>query len=480
MIDLRGVRGLSDRKIGEKCGLFGIYGRKGLQAARLTYFGLYTLQHRGQESSGISASDGKNIRTHKALGLVTQVYSEENFKELKGHIAIGHNRYATSGGVHDSHSQPVTSRRGNDDMLVLAHNGNLPMHDNLSKFLHEKGFYTGGLNDSELMHYVIRYFFVKTGSLEEAVKEAFPMFVGAFCLLVMSKDKIIAVRDAYGIRPLSLGKLGGGYVVSSETCAIDTVDGRHLRDIRPGEMIVISSKGLKSYQLAKPTPKLDIFEFVYFARPDSFLLGKRVYDARRNMGIQLAKENPIKAGVVIPVPDSSIPAAIGYAYTLGIPLEFGLTKNRYIGRTFIMPDQHLRSMGVEMKLNPIKEVIRGRKVVVIDDSIVRGTTSKKLVAMLRRNGAKEVHIISSSPPVRYPDYYGIDTPSQKELIGAHKSISEIKKFIGANSLYFLSYKGLLKAIGIAEEELCTACFTGEYPIDIGRRKRNITYNYKAL
>ncbi|EKD85758.1 MAG: hypothetical protein ACD_37C00630G0002 [uncultured bacterium] len=464
-------------KIYEKCALFGVYGRKGLQAARLTYFGLYTLQHRGQESSGISATNGRQIRTHKASGLVTQVYNEENFRELKGHMAIGHNRYSTSGGIHDSHAQPVTSRRANHDMLVLAHNGNLPIDENLSKFLKEKGFYTDGLNDSELMHQVIRYFLVKTGSLEEAIKTSFPMFKGAFCLLVMTKDKIVAVRDSYGIRPLSIGRLGGGYVFSSETCAIDTVDGIYLRDIKPGEMVVVDSSGLKSYQLAKSTPKLDIFEFVYFARPDSRLLGKSVYEVRRNMGVQLAKENPIKADVVIPIPDSSIPAAIGYASTLKIPLEFGITKNRYIGRTFIMPDQHLRERGVEMKHNPIKEIIKGKNVVIIDDSIVRGTTAKKLVLMLKKNGAKKVHIVSSSPPVKFPDFYGIDTPSQKNLIGANMSIPKIKKFIGADSLYYLSYKGLLSAIGIPEENLCTACFTGEYPIDIGKKKKLIKYNY---
>lgn len=465
-------------RLHEKCALFGVYGRKGLQAARLTYFGLYTLQHRGQESSGISASNGKQIRTHKGLGLVSHVYNEENFKDLKGHIAIGHNRYSTSGGSHDSHSQPVTSHRGSNDMLVLAHNGNLPEHDNLTKFLREKGFYTDHLNDSELMHQVIRYFLVKTGSLEEAVKQSFPMFKGAFCLLVMTKDKIVAVRDSYGIRPFALGKLGGGYVFSSETCAFDTVDGIFIRDIKPGEMIVVSPKGLKSYQLATPTPKLDIFEFVYFARPDSMLLGKRVYDTRRRMGVELAHENPILADVVIPVPDSAIPAAIGYASALKIPLEFGLTKNRYIGRTFIMPDQHLRERGVEMKLNPIKEVIKGKRVIIIDDSIVRGTMSRKLVSMLRKKGAKEVHFLVSSPPIRFPDFYGMDTRSQKELIGASLSIPRIKKFIGVDSLYYLSYKGLLSAIGVPEENLCTACFTGDYPIDIGRNKRYIKYPKK--
>ncbi len=474
MIDLRKIEGVTDRPIGEKCALFGVYG-KGLQAARLTFFGLYALQHRGQESSGISASNGKQIRTHKALGLVTQVYNEENFKNLKGNMAIGHNRYSTSGGSHDFHSQPVSVR---NDTLVLAHNGNLPVSDNLSKFLREQGFHTNGLNDSELMHQVIRYFLIKTGSLEEAIKKAFPMFKGAFCLLVMTKDKIAAIRDSYGIRPFSIGKLGGGYVFSSETCAIDTVDGIYLRDIKPGEMVVAGPSGLKSYQLAKPKPNLDIFEFVYFARPDSLLMGKSVYEVRKKLGKELAKEYPIKADIIIPVPDSAVPAAIGYAYSLGIPIEFALTKNRYIGRTFIMPDQHLRDRGAEMKFNPIEEIIKGKKVIIIDDSIVRGTVSKKLVSMLREKGAKEVHFLVSSPPIRFPDFYGIDTRSQKELIGANMSIPSIEKFIGVDSLYYLSYKGLLSAIGIPQDQLCTACFTGDYPIDIGRKRKNIRYSRK--
>lgn len=458
--------------LGEKCAVFGIYG-KGLDAARLSYFGLYALQHRGQESSGISASNGKRIQTHKGLGLVTQVYNEASFKRLKGHIAIGHNRYSTSGGAHEGHIQPVTDRT---DILTFAHNGNLPITNNLSAFLHTKGFYTRGHNDSELIHRVIRYYLVKTGSIEEAVTKSFPLFKGAFCLLIMTKNKLVALRDSFGIRPLSIGRLGGGFVFSSETCAIDTIDGKYVRDVNPGEMIVVDTSGMHSYQLAKPTPQLDIFELVYFARPDSILLGKRVYDVRRSMGVQLAKEVPIKADVVIPVPDSSIPAAIGYASTLKIPFELGLVKNRYIGRTFIMPDQHLRDRGVQMKLNPIEEIIKNKKVVVIDDSVVRGTTSKKIVSMLRNVGAKEVHVLSSSPPVRFPDFYGIDTPSQKELIAAHLPIKKIEKYINANSLHYLSYKGLIKAIDVPEEILCTSCFTGKYPIDIGRHKKRIAYN----
>jgi amidophosphoribosyltransferase len=456
-------------RLHHKCGIFGIYG-KNLDVGKLTYFGLFALQHRGQESSGISVSNSKRITTHKGIGLVAQIYTEQDFKKLKGFIAIGHNRYSTSGSIHDAHIQPVSSKH---DIVALAHNGNLPVTKTLENFLSSKGFFTKGLNDSELMHQVIRYYLVKGVSLEEAVRKSFPLFTGSFCLLVMTKNKLVAVRDSCGIRPFSLGKLNGGYVFSSETCAIDTINADFIRDVNPGEMIVVGPKGIKSYQLAKPTPKLDIFEFVYFCRPDSVILGKRVHEIRKNLGIELGKECKIKADVVIPVPDSSIPAAIGYSSISGIPFDFGLVKNRYIGRTFILPEQRLRDRGVQMKLNPISDIIKGKRVIVIDDSIVRGTTLKKLVAMLRDAGAYEVHILISCPPVKFPDFYGIDTPSQKELIASHKTVLQIEKHIGADSLYFLSYKGLIKAVGLPESIFCTSCFTGNYPISIGKHANKI-------
>jgi len=455
--------------IHEKCGVFGVYG-KGIDAARVTYFGLYALQHRGQESSGISASDGKTIRTHKAMGLVTQVYSEGDLEKLVGSMAIGHNRYATSGGSFHEHTQPITNK---DNLVALGHNGNLPQADELIAFLKKENVKTEGLSDSSLMQASVSALLKKGKSLEEALTELFPLFTGAFCLLALTADKIAAVRDSFGIRPFSLGKLNGGYVFASETCALDTVGATYVRDIEPGEMVVIEKNGLKSYQLATPKPKLDIFEFVYFTRPDSYLYGKRVYEVRKNLGKALAKEYPLKADVVIPVPESSIPAAIGYAQATGIPFDFGLVKNRYIWRTFIMPDQELRDRGVHMKLNPIGEVIKGKRVVLVDDSIVRGTTARRLVKMVRDAGAKEVHLLSSSPPVKYPDFYGIATPYQKDLIGAQMSIKEIQKFITADSLYYLSYKGLIAATGIPEEKFCTSCFTGEYPIDIGENAKHI-------
>lgn len=461
-----------DDRLGEKCGIFGVYGH-GLDAARLTYFGLFALQHRGQESSGISASNTKRIATHKGVGLVAQVYTEDDFHKLTGHMAIGQNRYSTSMGTGDAHVQPVGSA---NDIVVLVHNGNLSVTEPLERFLSEKGIMTQGLNDTELMHQVIRYYLVKGATLETAIKKSFPLFIGAFCLLVMTRNKIVAVRDGYGIRPFSYGKLNGGYVFSSETCAIDTVNGEFIRDIKPGEMLVVGPKGPKSYQLTPSTPKLDIFEFVYFSRPDSTLLGESVYEVRRRMGQELAREVPLEADMVIPVPDSSIPAAIGYSHISGVPLEFGLAKSRYIGRTFIAPDQRLRNRGVQMKLNPIRHLLKGKKVIVIDDSIVRGTTSKKIVSMIRSAGAKKVYVLSSSPPVKYPDFYGIDTPKQKELIASRKTIPQIKRFIGADKVAYLSYKGLLRAIGLPENIFCTSCFTGDYPIDIGKNARKIKTN----
>lgn len=455
----------------EKCAVFGVFGHE--TAARLTYFGLYAQQHRGQESSGIAASNGEKIRSHKNIGLVAQVYQESDFDKLGGSLAIGHNRYSTSGGTAIEHIQPVA---GPNDIVATAHNGNLPDTKKLEKFLTSKGIGTEGYNDSGLMHQAIKYYLVKGYALERALEKTFPLFTGAFCLLVMTKNKIAAVRDRYGIRPLSIGKFNGGYIFSSETCALDTVNAKHVRDVRPGEMVVLSKKGMESIKLARPKQKLDIFEFVYFSRPDSILLGKRVYDVRKNLGRQLARECKIKADVVIPVPDSAIPAALGFSQESKIPFEYGLVKNRYIGRTFIMPDQKLRDRGVQMKLNPIGEIIKGKRIIVIDDSIVRGTTAKKLVKMIRDAGAKEVHLLSSCPPVRFPDFYGIDTPQQKDLIAANMTIPQIETYVGADTLRYLSYKGLIKATGLSEDLFCTSCFTGDYPIDIGEHAKFINFS----
>lgn len=456
---------------GEKCAVFGIYGSNSLETSRLTAKGLFSLQHRGQESSGITTSDGENIYSHRKTGLVSQVYDEESLNSLVGHIASGHNRYATySRKDVQGHPQPVI-----DDAksFTLSHNGNLPDTGKIESFLDEHGIKTESLNDTEMMHAAILYYVEKGASLDDAIMDAVPLFTGAFSLLAMDRRKIVAIRDRNGIRPFSIGSLDGGYVFSSETCALDTVGARFIRDVAPGEMVVANENGLLSVEFGQGEQKLDIFEFVYFSRPDSVLMGERVYSARKNFGKILAEEYPIKGDIVIPVPDSGVPAAIGYSQASGIPFEEGLIKNRYIGRTFITPGQDKRSEDVALKLNPLPDVLRGKRVIVVDDSIVRGTTSKRLVKRIRDAGAREVHLVITSPPVKFPDFYGIDTPNQSKLIGANRSVDEIRRFISADSLSFLSLEGMIKATGLPREVFSTSCFTGEYPIDIGKRKKEI-------
>lgn len=464
-------------RIQEKCGIFGVYG-KGFEAARLVHPGLWALQHRGQESSGIASSDGKKIYLHKGMGLVAHVFSEENLRILKGHLAIGHNRYSTSGDSVISHAQPILEKITDNKFIALVHNGNLPSTKKLDEFLKDEKISTKGLNDSEMITKAIAVYMRDGLSLEGAIKKAYPLFTGVFCLLVMEEGRLVAVRDSFGIRPLSLGQLNSGYIFASETCALDIIGAKFLREIRPGEMVVVDSKGLKSIQITKGTQNLDVFEYVYFARPDSYILGKSVDAVRQNLGKELARENKIKADVVIPVPDSAIPAAIGFSKESRIPFEMGLIKNRYIHRTFISPEEHTRDRIVQLKLNPISHVIKGKRIIMIDDSIVRGTTSKQIVKMIRDAGAKEIHLLISSPPYRFPDFYGIDTPNQKQLIASSKNIEQIAKDLGVDSLHYLSYQGLIKAIGLPEDLLCTSCFTGNYPVDIGERKKEITYDVK--
>ncbi|MDD5416115.1 MAG: amidophosphoribosyltransferase [Candidatus Daviesbacteria bacterium] len=461
--------------IREKCGIFGVYGQ-GFEAARLVHPGLWALQHRGQESSGIASSDGKKIYLHKGMGLVAHVFAEEDLKRLKGHLAIGHNRYSTSGDSIESHAQPIIEKVSANNSIALVHNGNLPSTKKLEEFLKTKKVTTDGLNDSEMIAKAIAVLMREGFKMEDAIKKAYPLFTGVFCLLIMDEEKLIALRDSFGIRPLSLGKLNGGYIIASETCALDIVGAEFVREVKPGEMIVIDDKGLKSVQIEKGTQKLDVFEYVYFARPDSIILGKSVDQVRQNLGRELAKENNIKADIVIPVPDSAIPAAIGFSKQSGIPFEMGLIKNRYIHRTFISPEKHTRGHIVQLKLNPVRYVLNGKKVIVVDDSIVRGTTSKEIIKMIRSAGAKEVHLLVSSPPVKFPDFYGIDTPDQKELIAAVKNIKQIEKELGVDSMHYLSYQGLIKAIGLSEDLLCTALFNGNYPVDIGERRKEIDYD----
>ena len=459
----------------EKCAVFGIYGtKKDLEASRFVHTGLWALQHRGQESSGIASVKNGRIHVHKGMGLVAHVYNEKILKSLPGNIAIGHNRYSTFGSSNLSHAQPTTSQ---DRSLAFVHNGNLPSVDKLKKFLVAKGISTRFSNDSELMYKAVAYYFVKGHSLADSVTKAFPLFDGVFSCLFMSKNTIVALRDRFGIRPLSFGKINGiGYVISSETCAIDTISGQFICDIKPGQMLVINKNGPHFHQLAKGQETIDAFEFVYFARPDSNLAGRSVNQVRQNLGRQLAKEYPnIKADLVIPVPDSGIPAAIGFSRQSGIPFDIGLIKNRYIHRTFIRPAQSLRQKDVKLKLNPLSSVLKGKRVILVDDSIVRGTTSQQIVDLIHLAGAKQVHFMVSSPPVKYPDFYGINISTQVELIASKHSIPAIKKFIKADSLSYLSLKGMVKAIGIPQKNLCTSCFTGDYPIDIGLNKLNIKY-----
>ncbi|MFA5934528.1 MAG: amidophosphoribosyltransferase [Candidatus Paceibacterota bacterium] len=453
-------------KIGEKCGVFGIYG-KDLDVSRLTFFGLYALQHRGQESSGISSTDGNQIFCHKNNGLVSQVFNEDIIKSLKGHIAIGHNRYSTSSGTGREHAQPIEV---SDNSITLVHNGNIPSVIKLVELLKNKGVILTNVSDSKIITELL-YTLIKEGKeIEKAVEEIFPLLIGSFSILIMNKDKIIAIRDSFGIRPLSIAKLNGGYVFASETCAFHPIGATYIRDVEPGEMVIVDENGLRIKQIMKGTQKLDIFEFVYFSRPDSNLLGESVYEVRKRFGIRLAKEYKIDADVIIPVPETAIPVAIGYSNASGIPFEMGLIKSRYIHRTFIEPEQHIREQGVKLKLAPLKEEIENKRIIIVDDSIVRGTTSKQLVKMLFESGAKEVHFLVSSPPVKFPDFYGIDLPIQRHLLADGKTIEEMRDYLGCTSLNFLSFDGMIEATNISKDKFCTSCFSGEYPIDICEKR----------
>lgn len=457
--------------IGEKCAVFGVYGR-GLDAARLTFFGLYALQHRGQESSGIATSDGKTLYAHKKMGLVAQAFAEKDIQKLPGHLAVGHNRYSTSKSSSIKHAQPAQVE---DVGLAVVHNGNLPSTELLEKFLASKEIAYKTLSDSEMIAEAVGVYMREGAQLEDAVQKVFPLMTGAFSILFMDKHSVVALRDSFGIRPLSIASLNGGFVFASETCAFHPIGAEYIRDVEPGEMVVLNDSGMRSVKVAWGQQKLDIFEFVYFARPDSTLLGKSVYSVRRNFGAELAKEVKIEADVVIPVPETSIPMALGYAEASGIPFEMGIIKNRYIHRTFIQPEQHIREQGVKIKLTPLTEFIRGKRVVIIDDSIVRGTTSRQIVQMIFEAGAREVHFLVSSPPVRYPDFYGIDTPDQKDLIAARKSPEDIREYLGATSLQYLSFEGMIRATGLPGEVFSTSCFSGEYPIDIKERAKEIHF-----
>jgi amidophosphoribosyltransferase len=457
-------------KLHEECGVFGIYGHP--EAANLTYLGLYALQHRGQESCGIVASDGERLRAHKGMGLVADVFKHDSvFETLPGRSAIGHVRYSTAGGNDFKNCQPIMVDyvRGS---IAIAHNGNLVNAQEIRNDLEHRGSIFSTTADTEvIIHLLAR---APSDSLPDRVTEALQTIKGAYSLVFLTETRLVAVRDPNGFRPLALGKLDGAYVVASETCAFDLIEAEFIREIEPGEMILIDKNGIKSFHpFGKVTPSPCIFEYIYFARPDSTIYGREVYGVRKEFGRQLAREHAVEADVVIPIPDSGVPSAVGYAEESGIPFQLGLIRNHYVGRTFIEPQQSIRHFGVKLKLNPVREEIEGKRVVVIDDSIVRGTTARKIIKMIRNAGAREIHVRISSPPTSFPCYYGIDTPTRKELISSSHTIEEINRYITSDSLGYLSREGMLHAAGAAEgsaRHFCDACFSGYYPVKFPRLK----------
>ncbi|WP_121610196.1 amidophosphoribosyltransferase [Mesobacillus foraminis] len=452
--------------LNEECGVFGIWGHE--NAAQIAYYGLHSLQHRGQEGTGIVVTDGRQLKGKKGEGLVTEVFSKNAIQELEGNSAIGHVRYATAGGGGYENVQPLLFNSQNGS-LALAHNGNLVNANNLKHQLEGQGSIFQTSSDTEVLAHLIR----RSGfsQLKDQVKNALSMLKGAYAFLIMTETEMMVALDPHGLRPLSLGLLGDAYVVASETCAFDIIGAEFVRDVLPGELLIINDDGIQSEMFTiNSNTALCAMEYVYFSRPDSNVNGINVHTARKSLGKQLATEAPIEADVVTGVPDSSISAAIGYAEAAGIPYEMGLIKNRYVGRTFIQPSQSLREQGVKMKLSPVRGVVEGKRVIMVDDSIVRGTTSRRIVTMLKEAGATEVHVVISSPPIKNPCFYGIDTSSSEELIASDKSVEQIREIIGADSLTFLSVDGLVKAVGSEGEGetkgRCLACFTGKYPTEI--------------
>lgn len=453
-----------DDKLKEACGVFGILGGDDFKVEELTYYGLYSLQHRGQESAGIAVSDGKKISYHKAMGLVVDAIDGKSLERLRGgNMAIGHVWYSTDGNINAQNALPLVMKYKKGTMAI-AHNGSLVNAEELRGMLEEHGAIFQTTSDSEIIGNLIAR--ETAEDFETRVINTLNSIKGSYALLIMTEDKLIAARDPNGMRPLALGKLHNSYVLASESCAFDIIGADFIRDVRPGEVMVIDAEGIESMQI--PTPlkaSLCIFEFVYFARTDSNIDGISVYMARREAGRRLAIEHPVDADLVIGVPDSGTTAAIGYSEASGIPFGEGLAKNRYIGRTFISPDFTMREQNVRIKLNALTRVVKGKRVVMVDDSIVRGTTSKKIVEMLRLAGAKEVHMRISSPPVKFPCHFGIDTPSTKHLIGATYTVEEIKKIIGADSLGYLSTEGLLKTVEESGCGFCVGCFNNQYPME---------------
>ncbi len=444
--------------LNEKCAVVGIFNHE--EASKLAYFSLHALQHRGQEAAGISSGDGERLHTIKDRGLVTQVFDEQKLGTLKGHMAIGHTRYSTAGDDSILDAQPV---HANYDLgqLSIVHNGNLTNHQEVRQELIKQGaIFQSSMDTENLIHLIARS---NQEKLKDRIIDAVKKIEGAYSLVFLSRSKMFAMRDRFGFRPLSLGRIGDGYVVASETCAFDLIGAEYIREVEPGELLIFEKgKALQSIKVYEPTPKHCIFEYVYFARPDSQVFGQNVYQKRKNMGVELAKEQPVEADMVVPVPDGGVPAAIGYSQQSGIPYEMGIMRNHYIGRTFIEPTQEMRDLKVKMKLSPITNLIKGKRIIVIDDSIVRGTTSRRIIRMLKEAGAAEVHMRISSPPTTDPCFYGVDTPDKDKLIAANMNTQEICDYIEADSLAYLSHAALMRSVHSEGDSYCTACFTGEY------------------
>jgi amidophosphoribosyltransferase len=453
-----------DEHFHDQCGVFGIYGHE--EAANLTYLGLYSQQHRGQESAGIVSTDGNGLHSHRQMGLVADIFTQDVLNRLPGKAAIGHVRYATTGASLLKNSQPfvVEYSRG---AIAIAHNGNLTNDQTLRDELEAYGSIFQSTMDTEVIVHLIAL--SQEPRLEDRITAALKRVEGAYSLVFLTEDKLIGVRDSHGFRPLVLGRLGEAYVLASESCAFDLIEAEYVREIEPGEMVVIDKTGLRSY---KPQEKIEsarcIFEHIYFARPDSIVFGSNVYEMRKAFGRQLAKERPVEADLVIPVPDSGVPAAIGYAQEANLPFELGLIRNHYVGRTFIEPHSNIRHFGVKVKLNALPNYLEGKRVVVVDDSLVRGTTSRKIIKMIRDAGAKEIHLRLSSPPITNPCFYGIDTPNKSELIASSHTLEEIEKYVTADTVAYLSVDGMAKVAG--ERGFCNACFTGKYPVSIVERR----------
>ncbi len=450
-------------RLREKCGVFGIFA-PGEDVARITFFGLYSLQHRGQESAGIAVSDGEDVRLHKDMGLVSQIFNEADLAPLRGFLAVGHTRYSTTGSSSACNAQPVVVE---SDLgpVVLAHNGNLTNTIDLREEVACLGIEPATATDSELAAHIIANASGRT--LPERLRDAMPRLIGAYSFVLATRNMLVGVRDPHGVRPLVIGRLGEGWVLASETCALDTIGADPVREVQPGEIVWVDGAGLRCMQ-GQPClrPALCVFEYIYFARADSVMNGGSMYAARVEMGRQLAREHPADADLVISVPDSANAAAIGYAQELGLPFSEGLIKSRYIGRTFIQADQRTRERAINMKFNPLPDVLSGKRLVVVDDSIVRGPTSRRIVRLLRRAGAKAIHLRISSPPMTDPCYLGLDTGRRSELIASRMSVPEICQYVGADTLGYLSLDGLIRAINRPGQGFCTACFTGDYPVPV--------------